>query len=64
MTIRQAGHREFVIERLCRLPVVGLVPRYLRALAYLPRMQRSSAEQGRPEERIEPATNGLSEVTR
>lgn len=32
--------RAFAIERLCRIPVIGLVPRYLRALLYLPRMQR------------------------
>ena len=32
--------RAFAIERLCRLPVVGVIPRYLRALLYLPRMQR------------------------
>jgi hypothetical protein len=32
--------RAFAIERLCGLPVIGLLPRYLRALAYLPRMQR------------------------
>jgi hypothetical protein len=32
--------RAFAIERLCRLPVIGVIPRYLRALVYLPRMQR------------------------
>lgn len=32
--------RAFLIERLCRLPVIGVIPRYLRALLYLPRMQR------------------------
>ncbi len=32
--------RAFAIERLCRLPVIGVIPRYLRALLYLPRMQR------------------------
>lgn len=32
--------RAFAIERLCRIPVVGVIPRYLRALLYLPRMQR------------------------
>tara|TARA_R110001592_G_scaffold215025_2_gene468297 strand:+ start:72688 stop:73278 length:591 start_codon:yes stop_codon:yes gene_type:complete len=32
--------RAFAIERLCRIPVLGLVPGYLRALLYLPRMQR------------------------
>ena len=32
--------RAFVIERLCGLPVIGVIPRYLRALLYLPRMQR------------------------
>jgi O-antigen chain-terminating methyltransferase len=32
--------RAFVIERVCRIPLIGLIPRYLRALLYLPRMQR------------------------
>ena len=32
--------RAFAIERLCRVPVIGAIPRYLRALLYLPRMQR------------------------
>ena len=32
--------RAFAIERLCRIPVIGIIPRYLRALVYLPRMQR------------------------
>jgi hypothetical protein len=32
--------RAFAIERLCRIPVIGVLPRYLRALLYLPRMQR------------------------
>ena len=32
--------RAFVIERLCGLPVIGVIPCYLRALLYLPRMQR------------------------
>jgi hypothetical protein len=32
--------RAFAIERLCRVPVIGVIPRYLRALLYLPRMQR------------------------
>ena len=32
--------RAFAIERLCRVPVIGIIPRYLRALFYLPRMQR------------------------
>ena len=32
--------RAFVIERLCGVPVIGVIPRYLRALLYLPRMQR------------------------
>jgi O-antigen chain-terminating methyltransferase len=32
--------RAFAIERLCRVPVVGVLPRYLRALLYLPRLQR------------------------
>jgi len=31
--------RAFVIERLCRVPLLGIIPRYLRALVYLPRMQ-------------------------
>lgn len=32
--------RAFAIERVCRIPVIGVIPRYLRALLYLPRMQR------------------------
>jgi hypothetical protein len=32
--------RAFAIERVCRFPVIGVIPRYLRALLYLPRMQR------------------------
>lgn len=32
--------RAFAIERLCRIPVIGVIPRYLRALLRLPRMQR------------------------
>lgn len=32
--------RAFLIERLCAVPVLGALPRYLRALLYLPRMQR------------------------
>lgn len=32
--------RAFAIERLCRMRVIGLIPRYVRALLYLPRMQR------------------------
>lgn len=36
--------RAFLIERLCHLPVIGLIPRYLRALLYLPRMQRDIEE--------------------
>ena len=36
--------RAFLIERLCHLPVMGLIPRYLRALSYLPRMQRDIEE--------------------
>jgi hypothetical protein len=29
----------FLLERVCRIPIVGLLPRYLRALFYLPRLQ-------------------------
>lgn len=29
----------FAIERLCHIPLIGVIPRYLRALLYLPRMQ-------------------------
>ena len=36
--------RAFVIERACRVPVLGVIPRYLRALLYLPRMQRDIEE--------------------
>jgi O-antigen chain-terminating methyltransferase len=32
--------RAFAVERLCRIPVIGVIPRYLRAFLYLPRMQR------------------------
>jgi len=39
-TIVRGLLRAFAIERLCAIPVVGVVPRYLRALVYLPRMQR------------------------
>lgn len=36
--------RAFIIERVCRIPVIGLVPAYLRALLRLPRMQRDIEE--------------------
>ena len=36
--------RAFAIERACRVPVLGVIPRYLRALVYLPRMQRDIEE--------------------
>ena len=36
--------RAFVIERACRVPVLGVIPRYLRALLYLPRLQRDIEE--------------------
>jgi Domain of unknown function (DUF4214) len=36
--------RARLIERLYRLPLIGLIPRYLRALLYLPRMQRDIEE--------------------
>ncbi len=29
----------FVLERVCRIPIVGLLPRYLKALYRLPRLQ-------------------------
>ena len=32
--------RAFMVDRLCRIPVIGLLPRYLRALVRLPAMQR------------------------
>jgi len=32
--------RAFAIERMCRVPVLGLIPGFVRALVYLPRMQR------------------------
>ena len=38
-TVVKGLARAFAIERLCRIPVLGLLPRYLRALLYLPRMQ-------------------------
>jgi O-antigen chain-terminating methyltransferase len=31
--------RAYAIERLCRAPLIGVIPRYLRALLYLPRLQ-------------------------
>jgi hypothetical protein len=34
----------FAIERACSIPVLGAIPRYLRALVYLPRMQRDLDE--------------------
>lgn len=36
--------RVFLIEKICAVPLLGLLPRYLRALAYLPRMQRELNE--------------------
>jgi O-antigen chain-terminating methyltransferase len=36
--------RAFLVDRVCRLPVVGWLPRYLRALARLPGMQRELEE--------------------
>ncbi len=36
--------RAFLIERICAVPVLGLLPRYLVALARLPRMQRELEE--------------------
>jgi len=36
--------RAFAFERLCRIPVIGLIPAYLRALVFLPRMQRDIEE--------------------
>ena len=36
--------RAFALERLCAVPVVGLIPSYLRALLRLPRMQRDIEE--------------------
>ena len=32
--------RGFFIERLCAAPIIGVIPRYLRALLYLPRLLR------------------------
>ena len=29
----------FLLERICRVPIVGLIPRYLKALYRLPRLQ-------------------------
>jgi O-antigen chain-terminating methyltransferase len=43
-TVVRGLARAFLIERICRIPVLGIVPRYLRALAYLPRMQRELEE--------------------
>ena len=43
-TVVKGLQRARVIERLYRLPVIGLIPRYLHALFYLPRMQRDMEE--------------------
>ncbi len=36
--------RAFLVERCCRVPVLGALPRTLRGLAYLPRLQRDLEE--------------------
>jgi hypothetical protein len=36
--------RAFALERFCAVPVVGLIPSYVRALLRLPRMQRDVEE--------------------
>jgi O-antigen chain-terminating methyltransferase len=36
--------RAFLVDKLCRTPVIGWVPRYLRALLRLPAMQRDVEE--------------------
>jgi hypothetical protein len=43
-TVVKGLPRAFVIERLCRIPVIGLIPRFLCAMVYLPRMQRDIEE--------------------
>ena len=43
-TVVKGLQRARVIERLYRRPVIGLIPRYLHALFYLPRMQRDMEE--------------------
>jgi len=36
--------RAFLLERVCRVPLLGVIPRYLLALFRLPRMQRDIEE--------------------
>ena len=36
--------RAFLVDRLCALPLLGILPRFLRALARLPAMQRDIEE--------------------
>jgi Domain of unknown function (DUF4214) len=36
--------KAFAVERLCAIPAIGIVPRTLRAIAYLPKMQAEIQE--------------------
>lgn len=36
--------KAFAVERICAVPVLGIIPRMLRALVYLPRMQNDIQE--------------------
>jgi hypothetical protein len=36
--------RAFLVEKLCGIPVLGILPRYVRALVRLPRLQRDIEE--------------------
>ncbi|MEM8561688.1 MAG: DUF4214 domain-containing protein [Pseudomonadota bacterium] len=36
--------RAFLVERICRIPILGVAPRLLRALLYLPNLRRDLEE--------------------
>ncbi|MEM1154895.1 MAG: DUF4214 domain-containing protein [Pseudomonadota bacterium] len=43
-TVVKGLMRAFLFERICRIPVLGVAPRLLRALLYLPNLQRDLEE--------------------
>lgn len=43
-TVVRGLMRAFLLERACRIPVLGLIPRYILAVLRLPRMQRDIEE--------------------
>lgn len=43
-TVVRGLMRAFLLERSCRIPVLGLIPRYILAVLRLPRMQRDIEE--------------------